>query len=148
MNYTRLVIAALVATIVDGAYGFLVWGKVLAGEFGRYPEIYRSGDDMSAFPLMFAAVFVGMLCASFIYAKGYEGGSSAVEGVKFGVIMGVFLAAYFAGVNYGTMRIGKKMALTYLMGGFGEWLLVGTAIGLVYKPAVAAMGKTSRASGV
>ena len=145
MNYTRLVIAAVVATIVDAAYGFVVWGKVLADEFGRYPAIYRPGDDLSGFPLMFAAIFVAMLFASYIYAKGYEGGSSLAEALKFGVIMGLFLAAYFSGVNYGTMRIGKKMALTYAAGGFGEWLLVGLAIGLVYKPSAAAV---RRATGV
>jgi hypothetical protein len=75
MNYTRIVIAAVAATIVDAAYGFLVWGKVLSGEFGRYPEIYRPNDDMSAMPLMFAGILVAMLVASWIYAKGYEGGS-------------------------------------------------------------------------
>ena len=138
MNYTRIVIAAVVATIVDAAYGFLVWGKVLSGEFGRYPGIYRPNDDMSGMPLMFAAILVAMLVASWIYAKGYEGGSGLMEGVKFGVIMGLFLAAYFSSVNYGTMRIGKKMALTYLGGGFGEWLIVGTVIGLVHGSSAAA----------
>ena len=40
------------------------------------------------------------------------------------------------------MPIGKKLALTYLGGGFVEWLLVGTAIGLVYgsSPAAARRG--------
>jgi len=145
MNYTRIVVAAVVATVVDAAYGFLVWGQVLSGEFARYPNIYRPNDDMSAMPLMFAGIFVGLLFASWIYAKGYEGGSGLTEGLKFGVIMGLFLAAYFSGVNYGIMRIGKKMALTYAAGGFGEWLLVGTAIGLVYKPAA---GAARRAAGV
>ena len=135
MNYTRIVAAALAATVVDGLYGFLVWGKVLAGEFGRYPEIYRPGSDTSAFPLMFAGILVGMLCATWIYTKGHQGGSGLSEGLRFGIVMGLFMAAYFAGVNYGTMRIGKKMALTYAAGGFGEWLLVGLVIGLVYKPA-------------
>ena len=135
MNYTRIVIAALAATVVDGLYGFLVWGKLLAGEFGRYPEIYRPGDDVSAFPLMFAGILVGMFFAAWIYAKGYQGGSGLAEGLRFGVVMGLFIAAYFAGVDYGTMRIGKKMAMTYVCGGFGEWLLVGLVIGLVYKPA-------------
>ena len=137
MNYTRIVIAAIAATIVDGLYGFLVWGKVLAGEFGRYPEIYRPGDDMSAFPLMFAGILVGMIFASWIYAKGYQGGSGLSEGLRFGIVMGLFMAAYSAGVDYGTLRVGKKMAMTYLIGGFGEWLLAGLAIGLVYKPTAA-----------
>lgn len=147
MNYTRIVVAAVVALIVDAAYGFLVWGMVLNGEFARYPDVYRPGGDMTP-PLMFAGIFVGLLCATWIYAKGYEGGSGLTEGLKFGAVMGLFVAAYFSGVNYGTIRIGKKMALTYLGGGFGEWLLVGTAIGLVYKPASPAGNVARRASGV
>jgi hypothetical protein len=138
MNYARIIAAAIAATVVDAAYGYLVWGKVLAGEFDRYPAIYRLGDETTAFPLMFAGILVGMFFAAWIYAKGYEGGSGLTEGLRFGILMGLFLAAYFAGVNYGTMRIGKKMALTYAAGGFGEWLLAGLAIGLVYKPAATA----------
>ena len=45
MNYTRLVIAAVAAWVVDAAYGFLVWGQVLNGEFGRYPAVFRAADD-------------------------------------------------------------------------------------------------------
>ena len=57
-----------------------------------------------------------------------------MEGVRFGAVMGLLIGAYTAGVNYGIMRIGKRMALTYGAGWLGEWLLVGLAIGLVYKP--------------
>ena len=53
--------------------------------------------------------------------------------------------AYMAGVNYGIMRIGKRMALTYGAGWLGEWLFVGLAIGLVYKPVA---GAVRRAAGV
>src|SRR5204863_45390 len=45
MNYGRLVLAALVATIVDAVYGIVVWGMVLNGEFSRYPDIYRPDGD-------------------------------------------------------------------------------------------------------
>jgi hypothetical protein len=145
MNYVRLVAAAAAATIVDGLYGFVVWGKVLNVEFGRYPEIYRPAGDMSGFALMFAGIFVAMCCAAWIYAKGYEGGSGIAEGLKFGVVIALVVAAYVSSANYGTMRIGKRMALTYLAGGFGEWLVAGLVIGLVYKPAARA---ARRATGV
>jgi hypothetical protein len=59
--------------------------------------------------------------------------------------MGLLIGAYMAGVNYGIIRIGKRMALTYGAGWLGEWLLVGLAIGLVYKPAARAV---RRAAGV
>jgi hypothetical protein len=146
MNYPRIVIAAIVATVVDAVYGFVVWGQVLSGEFGRYPEIYRASADQTAYlPLMFVGVLVGMFFAAWIYAKGYEGGSGLVEGVRFGALMGLLIGAYMAGVNYGIMRIGERMALTYGVGWLGEWLLVGLAIGLVYRPVA---GAVRRAAGV
>src|SRR5438067_5745256 len=143
MNYGRLVLAAVVATVVDAVYGILVWGMVLPGEFARYPEIYRAPNDMSGFPLMFAGILAAMLVASWIYAKGYEGGSSVVEGLKFGLALGLLMAVYISSTHYGTMRIGKKMAATYLGGQFGEFLLVGLAIGLVYKPVAGAMTRSA-----
>ena len=140
MNYARIVIAAIAATVVDAVYGFVVWGQVLSGEFARYPGIYRANADQTAYlPLMFVGVLVGMLFAAWIYAKGYEGRSGFAEGMRFGAVMGLLFGAYMAGVNYGIMRIGKRMALTYGVGWFGEWLLVGLAIGLVYKPAAGAV---------
>ncbi len=146
MNYARLVLAAVAATIVDALYGFLVWGRVLNGEFGRYPDIFRSAADQPAYlPLMFVGVLVGMIFASWIYAKGYEGRGGAAEGFRFGALLGLLFAAYMSGVNYGLMRIGKRLALTYGVGWFGEWLVVGIVIGLVYKPAAGGVG---RAAGV
>lgn len=144
MNYPRIIVAALAATIVDALYGFLVWGQVLSREFARYPAIYRPGEDHSALPLMMLGVLVGMFFASWIYAKGYEN-SGPMEGLRFGALMGLLMGAYLAGVNYGILRIGKRMALTYGVGWLGEWVLVGLVIGLVYKPVA---GAVKRAAGV
>jgi len=38
-------------------------------------------------------------------------------------------------VNYGTLIIGRKLALEEAAAALVEWTLVGMAIGLVYKPA-------------
>src|SRR5262249_28302183 len=83
MNYGRLVIAAIAATVFDAIYGFLVYGQALAGVFSRYPGVYRPADDMSHMPVLMASIFVGALAAAYIYAKGYEGGSGVAEGVRF-----------------------------------------------------------------
>jgi hypothetical protein len=139
MNYPRIVVAAVAATVIDVLYGIVVWGQVLRGEFARYPDIYRPGDDQSALPLMVLGLLVGMFFASWIYAKGYEGGSGLIEGLRFGGLMGLLVGSYMAGVNYGILRIGKRMALTYGIGWVGEWLLVGLVIGLVYRPVAAAV---------
>jgi hypothetical protein len=139
MNYGRLISAAVAATVVDVCYGFLVYGMLLASEFERYPGVYRPSDvGMTYLPLMFAGIFVAMLVASMIYAKGYEGGSGVSEGGRFGALLGVFLAAVFVGVNYATLNIGRKISAELAVAGLVEWTLIGVVIGLVYKPAATA----------
>jgi hypothetical protein len=148
MNYGRLVGAAAAATVVDAIYGYLVYGVLLASEFGRYPDIYRPPEFAATYlPPMFLGIFAAMLAAVAIYAKGYEGGSGIAEGVRFGALLAFFVAVLFASVNYGTLNIGRKLTLGYLVAGFFEWLIVGIVIGLVYKPS-SVPGQCRPAAGV
>ena len=135
MNYGRLVAAAAAATVSDAVYGFLVYGTLMASEFGKYPNVYRPADVGQAFlPLMFAGIFIAMIAATAIYAKGYEGGSGASEGARFGALVGVFMVGAFAGVSYAILNINKKITLMLATAAFVEWILAGVVIGLVYKP--------------
>jgi len=136
MNYARLVLAAVAATVFDAVYGFVVYGMLLAPEFGRYPGVYRSNEAGMAFlPLMFAGLFVAIVAVAVIYAKGYEGGSGAAVGARFGVLLGVFVVFAFAAVNYAVLNVGRKIAVMTAGAGFVEWLAIGLVIGLVYRPA-------------
>ena len=57
MNMTRVVLAALAATVVDGFYGFVVYGNALAGRFAAFPGVFRSAEDgPAALPLMFESL--------------------------------------------------------------------------------------------
>src|SRR5262245_7129472 len=138
MNYGRLVIAAIAATVFDAIYGFLVYGQALAGVFSRYPGVYRPADDMSHMPVLMASIFVGALAAAYIYAKGYEGGSGVAEGVRFGAAIGIFTGVYFGGVSWSVLHIGRDLGPILIVVGVIEWFLVGLIIGLIYKPAAAA----------
>jgi hypothetical protein len=135
MNYGRLVAAAVAATVVDAVYGFLVYGTLLADAFGRYPGVYRSNEAGAAYlPLMFLGILLAMLAVAYIYAKGYEGGPGVVEGLRFGVVIGVFVIGYVAGVNYAILNIGRRLALQMAAAGFIEWVAACAVIGAVYKP--------------
>ena len=136
MNYARLALAAVAATIFDAVYGFVVYGMLLAPEFGRYPGIYRSNEAGMAFlPLMFAGLFIAIVAVAVIYAKGYEGGSGAAEGARFGFLLGVFVVFAFVAVNYAVLNVGRKIAVMTAAAGFVEWLAIGLVIGLIYRPA-------------
>ena len=135
MNYGRLVSAAVAATVADVAYGFFVYGMLLASEFEKYPNVYRSATDGPGYlPAMFAGIFVAMIAVAAIYSKGYEGGSGLSEGVRFGLLFGFFGGVFYGSVNYGVLIINKKLALMLATAGFFEFLIVGTVIGLVYQP--------------
>ena len=136
MNYARLALATVAATLFDACYGFLVYGMALAPEFAKYPGVYRSEDAGQAFlPLMFGGLLIAILTAAIIYAKGYERGSGLAEGMRFGLLLGVFVVLAFSSVNYATLNVGRRLAASVGAAGFVEWFVIGTIIGLVYKPA-------------
>jgi hypothetical protein len=147
MNYGRLALAAVAATVVDAVYGFVVYGNIISGEFARYPAIYRPSATQTGYlPLMFVGILFSMLVASYLYAKGYEGGNGLQEGMRFGVLIGLLMVGYVAGVNYATMNIGRRLAMSYALAGLVEWVVVGIAIGSVYRSAPRAAARV-RATG-
>ena len=134
MNFARLVAAGVAATVWDSIYGFCVYGTLLAPEFEKYPNVYRSAETGPSYlPLMFAGILVAMIAAAFIYAKGYEGGSGVSEGARFGFLLAVFVVGAFVGVNYAILIINKKITVMIAAAAFVEWLVAGVVIGLVYK---------------
>ena len=139
MNYGRLALAAVVGTVVDGIFGFAVYGNMLQSQFGQYPGVYRPvSTNMTYMPILFSGVFLAMLAATYIYAKGFEGGSGMQEGMRFGVMLGVFAVGYSAIVGYAMTAIGHNLGIAMAVATFIEWTINGTVIGLVYKPAAGA----------
>jgi len=135
MNYSRLALAAVGAWIVDAVYGFIVYGNVLSSEFGRYPGIYRPNDVAPGYmPFLFAGILIAMFVASYIYAKGYEGGSGIQEGMRFGVLVGLLVLGYVGLVNYAVLNIGRRLAGSLAIAGLVEWTIAGMVIGTIYKP--------------
>jgi hypothetical protein len=136
MNYGRLALAAIAAWLVDAVYGFIVYGNVLSSDFARYPAIYRPADTQGPYMLyLFCGTLLAMFVASYMYAKGYEGGSGVQEGMRFGALLGLFVAGYVGVVNYAIMNVGRRHAGSMAIAGLVELTLAGIVIGAVYKPA-------------
>jgi hypothetical protein len=148
MNYGRLALTAVVATVVDFIYGYAVYGTLLTSEFAKYPNLFRPMDvQLSYLPMMFAAFLVGMFAIVGIYAKGYEGGNGLQEGMRFGFLISVFVITYVVGGNYAVMNIGRRITAYLALAALVEWLIVGMTIGAVYKPA-ARVSTTGRSAGL
>ena len=145
MNYSRIAIAAIAAFVADAVYGFVVYGNLLTSEFGLYPGIFRSPDAQMAYlPGMFVAILIGMFVMTYIYAKGYDGGSGIQEGIRFGILIGLFNATYVVWAGHAVMQLDLRIAGIMAVAGLVEWAVVGAVMGVVYKPAVSAVRRGAR----
>jgi hypothetical protein len=137
MNYSRITIATVAATVVYYIYGFLVEGLLIRKAFSPYATVYRSAESVTGYlPIGFACTLIGTFVIATIYAKGYEGGSGMAEGLRFGVLVGVLVVCTVVGPNYVTLNIGRNLALELAASTFVQWTIVCVVIGLIYKPAL------------
>lgn len=137
MNLARIFLAALGGFIAYFALGFLSFALLpLAAEFRKYPAIYRSPEQMkTVIPPGMAAMFVAMLVLAVLYAMLYQGGSGAVEGLRFGALIGLFAVCAFVLHNWVNLNIGFNLTLQQAVAYFVERTVVGLVIGLIYRPA-------------
>jgi hypothetical protein len=133
MSYGRLALAVLGGFVADAVFGFLVYGMLLAHQFEEFPAVYRPMSTQGKYmPILFLGILVAMAAAAYIYAKGYEGGAGAGEGLRFGMCIGVFAAGYAAIVGYSLTNIDHRLGLHLALANFFEWTINGTVIGLIY----------------
>jgi hypothetical protein len=137
MNYSRIGLAGLGATVAYFVLGGLVFGLLpqLRDEFRKFPAVYRKQEEIKAvMPVGMTAMFLSILVLAAIYALAYRGGSGVAEGARFGALIGIFAVGAFVLHNYVNLNIGLKITLQQAAAYFAEWTLVGIVIGLIYKP--------------
>lgn len=136
MNVTRIAIAAVVATVTDFIYGFIVYGTLLRSSFAAQGGVYRTADTQGAYmPFLLLGILIAMTAAATMYAKGYEGRSGVAEGARFGTLIAIVMVGYSSLVNYAMMPLGRRHSAYMIIATFCEWLLAGVVIGAVYKAA-------------
>jgi len=137
MNYAHVALASLGATVAYFAYGFglfAAWPS-LQTEFLKYPNVYRPKDEMmKIMPFGMVAIIVSIVVAAVLYAKVYVAGGSIVSGVSLGALMGLFMVCVFVVHNYVNLSIGLRLTVYQGIAYFLQWVIVGAAIGLIYKP--------------
>ena len=140
MNYPRLVLAALGGLIASFAFGFLVLWLVpgLFDEARKYQAVFRSQEEMmTIMPVGIVATFIAMLIAAILFALVYHRESGGpMKGWRFGALIGSFVVCAFVLHNYVNLNIGLKLALGQAVAYFFQWTIIGTVIGLIYKPSL------------
>jgi hypothetical protein len=133
VNFGRVAAAALVGWTVHLGLTTLVWSALLPDVAGQNAALRRQPAEMNL-ALGFAVSLLGFFVFAYAYAKGYEGGPGAVEGLRFGVIVGLLLACFSAVWSYVMMPISGSFAAAMFVDAIVEMAVFGVVVGLVYKP--------------
>jgi hypothetical protein len=136
MRYTRLLVTTVAAAIVDVLYGLIVYNAALAGEVQVNSAVYRPIAAVNAnLPYFVVSVVLAVAAAAWIYARYVgDGDGGLLTGLAFGLAVGVFCVGYVAIGNFVVMKLGKRLTLYLAAAQLGEWIAVGSTLGLVYKP--------------
>ena len=137
MNYVRIALAILGATVAYFGCGFILFAALpgMKREFLKYPNVYRSHEgQMNHFPVGMFGIFLSISVMSVLYAMSYRTGSGLAAGVIFGVLFGLFYLGSFVLHNYANLNIGLRLTLFSAVAFMLEWTVVGVVIGLIYRP--------------
>ena len=137
MNYGHIALAFLGATVAYFVCGFITFSALpgMKSEFLKYPNVYRSNDSMmKVMPYNMVAILISIMVVAVLYAKIYPAGGSIASGIFLGVLIGIFSVCTFVIHSYVFLNIGLKLTLYQGIAYFIQWVIVGAAIGLIYKP--------------
>ena len=142
MHYGRVVAAAVVAWLAYMAVSPLANNFLLADLYARHTSVFRPQAEMNLV-VGFAASAFGFLVFAYTFAKGYEGGVGAAEGLRFGVLVGLLLSCFGVAWNYVTLPLSGTLAVAWVVDTIVEMGLYGAVVGLVYRP-VGPPGRAAR----
>jgi hypothetical protein len=146
MNYARVAAAAVVAFVVSMGLGFFVNEVLLANIYMANAAAMRTEEAMSGtLPIGFVFLLVGFLAFAYAYAKGYEGGTGWIEGIRFGLVTWVIVTGFGLIWQWVIYPIDVTMATAIIVDSAIELAIYGAIVGAIYKPAAST---TSRAAAV
>ena len=137
MNYARIALASLGAMVAYFVYGFALFAAwpSMKTEFMKYPNVYRPKEEMmKVMPYGMIAIVVAIAVVVILYARIYTAGGNIVSGMHLGGLIGLFSVCTFAVHNYINLNIGLTLTIYQSIAYFVQWVIVGAAIVLIYKP--------------
>ena len=128
-------LAALGAFVAYMAMGFALFAAMPAmkTEFMKYPNVYREEKDlMKHMPLGMLFIFISILMLAVLYTHMQPWESGWLQGLCFGVLIGVFALGTFVIHNHVNLRIGWMLTTQQGIAYFTQWVTVGIILGIIY----------------
>lgn len=135
MNKKRWFWASIAAFVTATVLEFIFNYFCLKGIYAQTASLWRpEAEMMKLMPYYWIASFVVSFIFVYIYTKGYETKPSGFgEGLRFGLLMGLFTVLPMITITYATMPVPLRLPLDWFATGMAEYLIVGAVVGLIYK---------------
>ena len=132
INTKRLLLAYVVVLVVDSLYGFLVFGWALHSFHARYPTWLKSEAELP-FLRMFLTGALNVALVTLFYSLFARNRASRLStGIVFGVLLG-FIAGWIPQASNKLLFVNYPFYTHWAPAIFGEFLLMGIVLGLVYR---------------
>ena len=133
MNVKRFIAAGLAVFVVGQVLGFLIHQVILRATYDSLKSLWRP-DMQSKMWIMWLVGFLTSFLFTYIFTKGYEGKGIA-EGLRFGLVIGLFTSIPMAYDSYVTLPIPYSLALQWFIYGTITMIILGVVVALIYRPA-------------
>ena len=134
MNNKTFWIGWLVVYVIVQALGFLIHEVMMGDTYEALASVFQSDAQMQEMlPIMFlsAAVFLFIFC--YVFTQGREG-TGVMEGVRYGILMGVFLALPTSVDAYVIYPITADVAVVWFISAVVSLAIAGAVFSVIYKP--------------
>jgi hypothetical protein len=139
MNFPRIALAAVAAWIAAIAVGYVVNDFLLADLMRANQAAMRPEAELTArLPVGFVFLLLAFFAFAYAFAKGYEGTNSVMEGVRFGVLVGLMVLGLGVIWQWVVYPIDAAMAVSQVIYTIAESALYGAIVGAIYRPLEAA----------
>lgn len=135
MNVKRFLLSCLAVYVVAQVLGFLVHEVFLADTYASLSGVWRPEAEMaSKMGLMFLTSAVWTVLFCFIFTRGYEG-KGLMEGVRYGLLIGVFFGVPFSYESWVIYPIPLSLAHIWAISSVAMCVVYGVIVALIYRPA-------------
>jgi len=136
MNIKRWLLGSLGVYIAAMILDNIIHGLILRECYVATANLWRPEAEMKMWITWIATAIFSLLFV-YIFIKGYEG-KGILEGVRYGLWMGLLIYVPMAFGTYSIMPIPCSLALSWLVLGTIEVIILGIVVAWLYKPAEAA----------
>jgi hypothetical protein len=132
MSTKRMLIAFVVALVVLNVYDWLVFAYALRDFHAQFPRWLKPTDQLPALKMFLTGAFNTAVVTLFYALFARAGAARLSTGVVYGVLLGL-IAGWVPQATNRLLLVDYPFYPMWAFAIFGEYLLVGIVLGLVYR---------------